>query len=465
MKFVDKLKSLLPKKRSTQILLIVFLVLAITGAIIGGIFMRNFVSTMTILNLPGDPITQPGQTNPESTEQSGLIVPDSSFIMPEPWDGVSRVNILVMGLDFRDWEAGEIARTDTMILFTLDPLNKTAGFISIPRDLWVSIPGFEYAKINSAYYLGEAFKLPGGGPELAKRTVEELLGVPIQYYAQVDFQAFISLIDHIDGITVNVPAEIKIDPLGQHNTVILPAGEAKLNGELALAYARSRSTEGGDFDRSNRQQQVILAIRDKILNLNMMPKLVANANLIYSDISSGVRTNLDLEQSIKLALKVLEVPTEDIKHVIISGEYITFAKSPEGLDIVRPIPDKIRLLRDEVFSNGVAVGPSSGITDILELVKLENATVSVRNGSAVGGLAASTAEYLRTQGLNIAEETNADYTVYSQIILYGSKPYTLKYLADLMNLPSTSITNRYDPNAQLEIIVILGDDWVTNKPF
>src|SRR5690606_1108907 len=108
----------------------------------------------------------------------------------QPWDGASRVTALVMGLEFRDWEAGEVPRTDTMMLVTLDPLSNTAGMLSIPRDMWVSIPGFDNAKINTAYYLGEIYKLPGGGPGLAMKTVEEFLGVPIDYYAQIDFYAF-----------------------------------------------------------------------------------------------------------------------------------------------------------------------------------------------------------------------------------------------------------------------------------
>ena len=75
-----------------------------------------------------------------------------------------------------------------MILLTIDPLTKTAGMLSIPRDMWVNIPGFGYSRINTAYSLGEGSKLPGGGPELARKTVEQFIGVPIQYYAQIDFR-------------------------------------------------------------------------------------------------------------------------------------------------------------------------------------------------------------------------------------------------------------------------------------
>ena len=116
-----------------------------------------------------------------------------------------------MGLDYRDWVSGEgPSRTDTMILFSLDPLTLTAGMLNIPRDLWVNIPGYGYGKINTAYYLGEANQLPGGGTGLAVKTVEQFLGVPINYYAQIDFSAFERFIDLIGGIELNIEHEIKI---------------------------------------------------------------------------------------------------------------------------------------------------------------------------------------------------------------------------------------------------------------
>jgi polyisoprenyl-teichoic acid--peptidoglycan teichoic acid transferase len=175
--------------------------LALVGSFFGFRVSRQVVAENATFALPGDPvIRQPGAI--EDGDELPEVIIGADLPTPDPWDGVSRVNLLVMGLDFRDWEAGDTPRTDTMIVLTIDPLNNTAGMISIPRDLWVSIPGFENAKINTAYYLGEVYNLPGGGPGLAARTVEELLGVPIHYYAQIDFQAFVDFIDHIDGVKV-----------------------------------------------------------------------------------------------------------------------------------------------------------------------------------------------------------------------------------------------------------------------
>ncbi len=105
-------------------------------------------------------------------------------------------------------------RSDTMILLTIDPLTKTAGMLSIPRDMWVNVPGFGYSRINMAYANGEGSKLPGGGPELAKKTVEQFIGVPIQYYAQIDFSTFASFIDEIGGIEIYNDENLRLDPLG-----------------------------------------------------------------------------------------------------------------------------------------------------------------------------------------------------------------------------------------------------------
>jgi len=200
-----------------------------------------------------------------------------------------------------------------MILLTLDPITNTVGILSIPRDMWVKIPGFDYAKINTAYFLGEINHLPGGGPGLAVETVEQFLGVPINYYAQIDFNAFVRFIDEIGGIYLVVEEPITVSIIGSNKKVHLEPGEVTLPGDIALAYARNRSTEGGDFDRAARQQQVIRAIRKRIISFEMLPKLVTRAPALYRDLSSGISTNMTLEEVIKLAWLAIKVPEENIK--------------------------------------------------------------------------------------------------------------------------------------------------------
>ena len=148
-------------------LIVIFAVLAIATGILAFFIVKNIVNTWTMTELPGVPqVGEGGKPLQVTLEGTEYVAPLQAAGGPtaEPWDGASRVTVLLIGLDFRDWEAGETPRTDTMILLTMDPISKTAGMLSIPRDMWVSIPGFDHGKINTAYYLGEIYNLPGGGP-------------------------------------------------------------------------------------------------------------------------------------------------------------------------------------------------------------------------------------------------------------------------------------------------------------
>ncbi|HPH97632.1 MAG TPA: LCP family protein [Anaerolineaceae bacterium] len=469
-------KPFLPQDRLLRILLVLLVVLGLLTSLTGFIVVQDVVATWSMTDLPGAPEIKENPSNPASaatlapgetpipTKPAGALDNTSTGPKAEPWDGVSRVTVLMMGLDYRDWEAGEYPRSDTMLLMTIDPISLSAGVLSIPRDLWVEIPGYGYNKINTAYFLGEANHLPEGGPGLAMETVEQLLGVPIDYYAQVDFEAFVKLVDHIQGVKIDVPETITIDPVGPYNKITLQPGRITLNGKDALAYARARYTEGGDFDRAKRTQQVIMAIRDRILDFNMMPELVANAPLIYQDIAGGVRTNLTIDQVIQLALLAQQVPRDNIRMGIIGAQQVQFAKSPDGLDILKPINDQIRIVRDDVFSTGGPVAPIVVTQDAKELMKVEAARVSVQNGSGAEGLASRSTAYFRGEGMNVVEETNAQYSDNSIIYDYSGKPYTVAYLAKLLNIPTGRIFSRFDPNASVDVVVVLGTDWANSNP-
>jgi LCP family protein required for cell wall assembly len=327
----------------------------------------------------------------------------------------------------------------------------------------VNIPGYDYAKINTAYYIGEINQLPGGGPGLAVKTVEELLGVPINYYAQVDFEAFVKFIDDIGGLPVEITEPITLDPIGQWNTVTFEPGPYTLTGRWALAYVRARKGSGDDFGRAQRQQEAIIAIRNQILDFNQTPTLIANAPTIYADLSSGVHTNLSLDQIIQLGLLAEQIPIENIKQAYIGTEQIEFATSPDGLDILRPIPDKVRLVRDEIFTIGGPVSPVEVSTDPTELMKVENARVSILNGTGTGGLAGKTGDYLKGLGVNVTDVGDGQAQGATTMIIYSAKPFTAAYLAQLMNIPTSLILNRYDPNATTDIQIILGNDWATSN--
>jgi anionic cell wall polymer biosynthesis LytR-Cps2A-Psr (LCP) family protein len=191
---------------------------------------------------------------------------------------------------------------------------------------------------------------------LAIQTVQNLLGVDINYYAQVDFSAFENFINDIGGIEIDVPEEISVDPIGPHNTVILQPGVQLLDGPVALAYARNREV-GADYARMDRQQQVVLAMRDRILSLDMLTNLITNAPSLYNDLRSGIHTNLSLQEAMSLAWTASQIPKENIHRGIIGANETTQSFSPDGMDILQPDMDAVRAVRDEVFSTTSGVAP------------------------------------------------------------------------------------------------------------
>ncbi len=448
--------------------LVIFIVVVILTGVLVFTGVHNVVASGGLFSLNPNFSNQPTPTSdlPASLMITPTIPAPQAGPPPKPWDGASRVTVLVFGLDYRDWLAGEgPPRTDSMILLSIDPLSKTAGMLSIPRDLWVNIPGSGYGKINTAYPIGEGVKYPGGGPGLAMKTVESFIGVPIDYYAQIDFSAFETFIDEIGGIDVNVPAAMELTPIGGHIKDIKP-GMNHFNGRWALGYARARYTEGGDFDRANRQQQVIFAVRDKILNLNMLPTLVGKAPQLVEELASGIHTNLTIDQIISLAWLGASVPREQIKQgVIAPPDMVSFAKSPDGTqDILKPISGKIRALRDQIFASADTAGPTGG-GDETALMKQETPRILLNNASGVSGLAGRTADYLKSLGLdNVSTGDASEVSSVTKITYYAGKPYTLKYLVDWMKVDPNQVRYKADPSSQVDIIVTLGADWGRNNP-
>ena len=403
---------------------------------------------------------------------------------PRPREADSRVNILVMGLDYGDWSEDRqgASRTDSMLLFTLDPQSQTAGMLSIPRDLWVDIPGFGYGKINTAHYLGDIYHLEGSGPGLALKTVENLLDIEINYYAIVDFSTFEDFIDELGGIVIDVPDELTVDPIGPGNTVTLSPGVQTLNGPVALAYARNRETIGSDYDRSQRQQQVILAIRQRILDLEMLPELIKKSPILFQQLATGIRTNLSLKDIFEIAWQAQQIKGENIKRAAIGPEQVDQTYSSDGLDILIPKMDDVFMLRDLIFTDtgpavpavvatvsdqvlvAEAAPPTMTPQDLSTLYQEESARVDILNGTTKVGLAAETSDFLQAQGINVIGAGNAsEETSLTTLIDYTGKPYTIKYLIQLLQIQPSQIYNRYDPNSQVDITIILGNDWAENN--
>ena len=458
------------KNRVLPVFLGVFIVIASVTAVLTFIAVRDFVASWNLsrqggINVVAETTAMPGI--PEDYDfDTDIPLQPAIGPEPQPWDGASRVSILVMGTDYRDWEEEVSApRSDTMILVSIDPLTHSVGMLSIPRDLWVNFPdGFEPNRINMATRYGEIYRLPGGGPGLAMRTVENLLGLQIDYYVMIDFYAFERFIDEIHGVKLVIPEEIRVDPLGQGNAKILQPGEQVLPGDLALAYARARNTPGGDFDRAQRQHQVIMGVRKRIVEFEMLPTLITKAPILYQELSAGVSTNLTLLQVIQFAWLGQQIPEENIKRGIIGSEHVVMANSPEGASVLKPRPEQIRKLRDEIFTTEGPVSPIAANNDADELMQAEAALVSILNGTSTSGLAARTADFLQGRGVIVNSDNSPEFYATTTVIDYTGNPYTLQYLVDLMNINTNRIYHRYDPTSEADVILILGNDWANNNP-
>jgi LCP family protein required for cell wall assembly len=453
---------------AVRILSVAFIIAAVVSA--GMVFnlVRNVAASW---DSPGPPDLFPGAGSSDGSQETPVDDAPTATIsaltdIPEAWNGTDRVTILLMGLDLRDWEAGVGApRTDSMMLVTIDPVTLSAGMLSLPRDLWVEIPGYDHGRINTAYALGEQDRYPGGGPALAKATVENFIGVPVQYYAQIDFQTFVDFIDDLGGLDLFVTQHLLLDPLGPDNTIFVPEGPDHFNGDMVLAYARARHTDGGDFDRARRQQQVALAIRDAVLNADMVATLITDAPDMYNRYSSGVRTNLTLEQMIQLGLLALQVEIADVERGVIAPpdmvtlEHIVYGG--EEADVLRPVPDGIRRLRDRIFNTGASISPSLEDAEPSEAANLEGASIAVLNGAGESGVAGTFADAVRALGLNVVEVGNADRMDYptTRIVDYTGNPYTTRYLVEVMELSQSQVLFQSLPGNSIDVAIILGYDW------
>ncbi len=301
-----------------------------------------------------------------------------------------RVNILLLGSDSRSDEKN--GRTDTLILATIDPAAKTAGMLSIPRDLWVSIPGYGEDRINAAYRLGQIQEHPGGGIALVKETIEANLGVPIHHYVLVDFEGFQQIIETLGGLDICIPETIDaatyygypaqaISKEGYYSFVpaslvetaennptanletteqekgyqflYIEAGQHSLDGYTTLRYARSRASATADFARVKRQQAVLLAIRDKALRLGIIPKLPQ----LWQTMNQTVETDLQLADLLQLSRLAYKIPLVDIQTEAIGIAQTTGHRTSSGAQVLLPRWPEIQGLIAKIFGDSRPATP------------------------------------------------------------------------------------------------------------
>lgn len=246
-----------------------------------------------------------------------------------------RTNLLVLGVDARPGQE-DVGRTDTIILMTVVPLKPYVGMLSIPRDLWVPIPGHGDNRINTAHFFAEASH-PGSGPEAARQVVEQNFKVPVPYYVRVNFNTFEDVVNAMGGITIDLDVP----------TAGLSAGEHHLNGQQALAFARDRKISGDDFYRMAHSQVLLKAAMRQLLQPATWPRLPAVVEAFFR----VVDTNIPAWQWPRLGLAVLRAGPNGIDSRTLTREEVKPFITNQGADVLLPQWDKIDPIVHQMFGS------------------------------------------------------------------------------------------------------------------
>jgi LCP family protein required for cell wall assembly len=424
-----------------------FVVLIVVGLALLVLPAAGFVA----LRVAGD-LTQRmqqvvGGGNVNATPLAPLSLPDIGL-----WQGQDRITILLLGIDQRPEEDATTARTDTLIVLTLDPQTDTAGMMSIPRDLYVPLPDHGQDRINTAHVYG--------GTDLAKRTVEYNFGIPVQHYARVNFAALTSLIDLVGGVEIYNEQDINDQSYPDDNNgyapFVLPAGWHTLDGATALKYARTRHGDS-DFQRVRRQQQIIMALREKLRTTDAATKILPQLPQILQTLSGVVQTDLNTVEIAQLILLAKDIPDERIARVVLDETAVQPWTTPQGGSVLIPVRERVRELREQLFNPAIAqpAAPSA------PSAPAEPGRIQIQNGTQQLGLAASAKAYLESKGFVVEGVADAPQAYQRTVIVdYKGKQQLMRQLANDLDVPLTSIATVPDPNNPLDALVILGDDYV-----
>lgn len=419
-------------------------------------------NTPTALPLLTTPISIVAATTPQVGATKSQAATNAVPAAVPVWTDPARISILLLGIDQRKGEKGPF-RTDTMMVLSVDPIRKTAVMLSIPRDIYIKIPVYNKPdRINNANVIGDSVitDYPGGGPALAVKTVQSLLGIPIQRYILINFDVFTTVIDAIGPINVCPEAPIRDDkyPDGSYGyiTVDFKAGCQDLDATRLLQYARVRHNAGDDFGRAKRQQEVIRSVREKVLSLGGMSALIGKAGPIWASLKDSVKTNMSFEEMLQLAQLAQSIPKDNIRSALITDteNYLMPSVLPNGEQVLSPVYERIHDLVEKLFDTG------PGGTGNAQ-ASAEGAAIVVSNGAGIDGLAKAAADRLKAQGFNIVEAKNADQPGgYGKSIIkvYGGKLKTARYLAEVLGLDGTAISMEKDGPPGVDIELIVGKD-------
>jgi LCP family protein required for cell wall assembly len=330
-----------------------------------------------------------------------------------------RLNILAVGTDTVDSKG----RADTIFVLSLSPKTKDTILFSIPRDTRVLIPDRGMDKINHAFAYGDI--------ELLEETIETFMGIPIHYYGVIDFDGFQYIIDAIGGVNINVEKDMYyVDKAGSLK-INLHSGEQVLDGQKALDYVRFRFDPLGDLGRIQRQQKLINAVIDKVMNFDIMVKLPN----IVSSLTEYIKTNMNPNEIISLARILKDIDRENIWVETIQGE-------PQYIDRVSYLiveQEKVKTRVQYLIEN-----------------KQRGLNVEVLNGAKIPGIARSVANKMTELGFNVVNIDNADSFDYQKtvLIIYSREvkidDYVSQYLGEI------DIIRKEQPQSEVDMTIIIG---------
>lgn len=353
-------------------------------------------------------------------------------------DSSGHTNILMLGVGGEGHEGKDL--TDTMIVASIDQADGSVGMISIPRDLYVDSSLGE-SRVNRLYEKGKLKWDSEQGLDFMRSTIEKTLAISIPYYVKVDFEAFEQIVDSIDGIDIYVEETIN-DPLYpkdgtfDYELFFIEKGLQHLDGKTALKYARSRKTSS-DFDRSKRQQQVIVAMKNKAKEANILTRS-SMLKSIYSSVRDHVETNLSIGELISLGGFAAQWDSKKMSTATLNDEpsfrggflYPPLRELYGGAYVLLPAGDNFSSLRS--FVNLVLYGPQN----------LADTPLSIFNTTEESGLAAITKGIFNRFGIYTVGTGNSKSSNPNITTWYFSDPGAEPLIRFLQTLVPGKVVNQ-----------------------
>ncbi len=375
-------------------------------------------------------------------------------------EGDGRVNILLTGVGGEGHSGPYL--TDTLLVASLDPFSKEVALVSVPRDLWVTIKNVGSSKINAV--LPNSMDRNAGdlgeGMKSLQEVVSSTLDMPIHYYALVDFTGFKDAITTVGGVNVAVSERVydtNIAWENKNNPLIADVGEQHMDGHKALLYARSRyGSARGDFDRTQRQRQVMVALKDKVFSLGTFSNPLKMTQLIGTA-GEHVQTNLGVADLKRLYELVKGVNSNKITSIGLADppQVLVKSASMNGASVVVPIAGVGNYSQIQAFLR-------SSLVD--GFIKKEKARISVIDATGSASLGKSKIDELKQYGYNIV--TTSEAPVISSAtkieeISKGKAPYTKKYLENRLKVVAQSASSSGASSQTVDFVITLGSNAVS----